>query len=110
EAGVEVDEAGLLAAAAHAGERGEGLDEALHPLGAVDRELDVLVRALGELAPVAALEELGERGDLSQRLLEVVRGDVGELLEVPVRRLELEARLAHGVELGDETLAHPLDV
>ena len=65
------------------------VDERLHPLRAVDGELDVLVRALVELAAVAALEHLGEARDLAQRLLQVVRGDVGELLELLVGALEL---------------------
>ena len=58
------------------------VDQLLHPLGAVDGELDVAVGALVELALVAALEHLGEARDLAQRLLQVVRGDVGELLEL----------------------------
>ena len=61
------------------------LDEPLHALGAVDGELDVLVGALVELAAVPLLQELGEAGHLAQRLLQVVRRDVGELLEVAVR-------------------------
>ena len=51
--------------------------------------------ALVELARVAALEHLAEARDLAQRLLEVVRGDVGELLELGVRALERE-RLGAG--------------
>ena len=38
---------------------------------------------------VAALEHLAEARDLAQRLLQVVRGDVGELLELGVRALEV---------------------
>ena len=43
-------------------------------------------RALVELALVAALEHLAEARDLAQRLLQVVRGDVGELLELGLDR------------------------
>ena len=60
------------------------VDQHLHALGAVDGEGDVLDAALVELVAVALLEQLAERGDLAQRLLQVVRGDVGELLEFGV--------------------------
>ena len=61
------------------------VDQCLHPPRAVDRVADVAVGALVELATVAAREELGVADDHPQRLLEVVRGDVGELLELGVR-------------------------
>ncbi len=93
------------------------VDQLLHPLGAVDRERDVAVGALVELALVAALEHLGEARDLAQRLLQVVRGDVGELLELLVGALQLARlldqrplRVAQRGELGDDPLAHRLDV
>ena len=38
---------------------------------------------------VAALQQLAEAGDLAQRLLQVVGGDVGELLELRVGALEV---------------------
>ena len=93
----------------HAREVEQVVDQLLHPLGAVDREGDVLVGALVELPLVAALEHLGEARDLAQRLLEVVRGDVGELLELLVGALELAGlldqrplRVAQRGELGDD--------
>ena len=58
------------------------VDQRLHPLGAVHGVLDVLVRPGVELADIAALEQLAEARHLAQRLLEVVRGHVGELLEL----------------------------
>ena len=102
---------------ADAGELEQVVDQLLHPLGAVDRERDVAVGALVELPLVAALEHLREAGDLAQRLLQVVRRDVGELLELLVGALEL-ARLreqrrlgvAQRGDLGDDPLAHRLDV
>ena len=66
------------------GERQQVVDQPLHPLRAVDREGDVLVGPLVELAGVAALQQLAEAGHLAQRLLQVVRGHVGELLQVAV--------------------------
>ena len=48
---------------------------------------------------VAALEQLAEARDLAQRLLEVVRGDVGELLELGVGALQRE-RLGVDLRLG----------
>ena len=102
---------------ADAGELEQVVDQVLHPAGAVDGELDVAVGALVELARVAPLEHLGEARDLAQRLLQVVRGDVGELLELLVGALEL-ARLvdqralgiAQRADLGDDPRPHGVDV
>lgn len=81
---VQVDLAALVVHPAHTGEGQQVVDEHLHAVGAVDGEGDVLVGALVQLLAVAPLEELGEAGDLAQGLLEVVRGDVGELFELGV--------------------------
>ena len=93
------------------------VDQLLHPLGAVDGERDVLVAALVELALVALLEHLAEARDLAQRLLQVVRRDVRELLELGVRALELlrlaDQVLLRALELGDladDAPAHGVDV
>ncbi len=66
------------------GERQQVVDQDLHALGAVDGETDVLGAALVELVAVALLQQLAERRDLAQRLLQIVRRDVGELLEFGV--------------------------
>ena len=66
------------------GEGEQVVDQRLHPFGAVDREPDVFGTALVELVAVAPLEQLAERGDLPQRLLQIVGGDIGELLEFGV--------------------------
>ena len=66
------------------GEGEQVVDQRLHALGAVDREPDVFGTAFVELVAVPLLEQLAERRDLAQRLLQVVRGDVGELLEFGV--------------------------
>ena len=55
---------------------------------------DVLPGLVVELVGVLPLEQLAEVGDLAQRLGEVVRGDVGELLEVGVGAGQLGARAA----------------
>ena len=89
----ERDRPALAALAADAREREQVVDQRLHALGAVDGEVDVLVGALVELPAVARLERLAEARDLPQRLLEIVRGHIGELLEVGVRAGQLE-RLA----------------
>ena len=112
---LELLEAGGVAADAR--ERQEVVDQVLHALGPVDHEGDVLVGAVVELTPVAALEELAEAGDLAQRLLQVVRRDVRELLEVGVGALQLErlrldgqVGLAQPIELTEDLEAHRIDV
>ena len=57
-------------------------------------------------ALVAALQHLGEARDLAQRLLEVVRGDVGELLELLVGALQL-ARLARSARARRRAARRP---
>ena len=83
------DQRGLARGPPHPAERQQVVDQRLHPLGAVDGELDVLVGPVVQLARVAALQQLAEARHLAQRLLQVVRGDVGELLELGVRALQL---------------------
>ena len=104
-------------AAADARELEQVVDELLHPPGAVGGELDVRLRAVVELPLVAPLEHLGEARHLAQRLLQVVRGDVGELLELGVRALQVgrlarqrRLRLAQGGDLGDDAGPHAVDV
>ncbi len=59
---------------------------------------------------VALLQQLAEGGDLAQRLLEIVRGDVGELLELGVGAPQVGLGVAQGGELRDDPCAHGLDV
>ena len=65
------------------------VDQALHALGAVDGEADELVGVLVQLALVAPRQQLHVAGHHAQRLLQVVRGHVGELLELGVRARQL---------------------
>ena len=117
EHGVEVHELELVAAAPDAREGEQVVDQGLHPFGAVHGELDVLVGALVELAAVAALQCLAEACDLAQRLLQVVRGDIGELLELGVGALQVErlglqllADAFHDRELAHDALSHRIDL
>ena len=103
--------------AADAGEVQQVVDQHLHAVGAVDREVDVLVGPFVELPAVAALEQLGEAGHLAQRFLEVVRGDVRELLQLGVGALEVgrlgvEAQpgLLAEVQLAHQAAAHALEL
>src|SRR5215471_1386659 len=73
----------------HPAEREQIVDQRLHPLGAVHRVLDVLVGLGIQPTRVAALQQLAEAGHFAQRLLEVVRGDVGELLQFGVGSLQV---------------------
>ena len=65
------------------------MDEFLHTLGAIDGIGDELVGFGIEFLAVALSEELDVAGDEPEGLLEVVRGDVGKLLEVAVGAFEL---------------------
>ena len=71
------------------GEGEQVVDQRLHPLGAVDGERDVFGASFVELVAVSLFEQLAEGSDLSQGLLQIVRGDVGELLEFGVGPSEL---------------------
>ena len=68
--------------------------------GGVAHALEVVAALVGEALVLLALELLGERLHLAQRLLEVVRGDRGEPLELLVRARELAARAARA-PVGD---------
>jgi hypothetical protein len=54
------------------GELQQVVDQLLHPLGTVDREVDVLVRPIVQLPGVTPLQHLAEARHLSQRFLQVV--------------------------------------
>ncbi len=103
--------------AADAGEVQKVVDEDLHTVRAVDRVFDVLIGPGVQLATVAALEELGEAGDLPQRLLQIVGGDVRELLQLGVGALqvgrlgvETHARLFGERQLPHQTATHEVDL
>ena len=85
------------------------VDHPLHALDAVDRVGDELARAVVEAVAVLALEQRDEARHRAQRLGQVVRGDVGEGLEVGVGALELAARalaLDHPPELDADLVHH----
>src|SRR5688572_10053507 len=65
------------------------LDELLHARGAVDDVAHELCRVAFEALAIAALEKLGVARDGAQRLLQVVRSDRGELLQLGVRAGQL---------------------
>ena len=101
---VDGPDAVLLRARPRVGE--QVVDQALHAVHAVDRELDELVRIRVQLAAVTARQQLHVAGHHAQRLGEVVRGDVGELLQVGVRALQLgRAPLQLGGDAREPVLA-----
>ena len=61
----------------------------LHPFGGPMHPLDALVGGVVQLIAAEHFQAIAEGANLSQRLLEIVRGDVGELLELAIRPLEL---------------------
>ena len=71
-------------------------DQLLHPRDAVDDVVEELVGVGVELALVLALDQLHVAGDHPQRLLKVVRGDVGELFEFLVGSRQLIRRALQG--------------
>ena len=87
-----------------AGELQQVLDQHLHPLGRLGVAPQVVATLVREPVAVDLDRPLGEHLHLAQRLLEVVRRDRRELLELGVRALELRRaaleRAVGGVELG----------
>ena len=65
----------------------------LHPDRPVHREVDELAPLLVELVAVTTLQQLRVARHHAQRLLQVVRRDVGELLQLLVAALELADQL-----------------
>ena len=65
-------------------EAAEGVDQGLHPVGPLDRVVDILVGLLIQSTLVPLGQQLHVAGDHAEGLLEVVSGDVGELLELAV--------------------------
>ena len=78
---------GIARFAVHAGVGQQVADQAGHPLGPVHGVGDVLVGLGIHLSPIAIAQQLQVAGDHPQRLLEIVRGHVGELLQVLVGAL-----------------------
>jgi hypothetical protein len=69
-----------LRAAARIGE--QILDQLLHALGAVERKFDVFLGLFVARAFVVLGQQLGVGRDHAQRLLQVVRGNIGELRQI----------------------------
>ena len=86
---LQIDGHELLPLGGHAGERQQAVDEQLHPLGGALHPLDAVVGRVVELVAAHHLQAIAEGANLPQRLLEIVRGDVGELLQLAVRSLQL---------------------
>ena len=59
-------------------------EQVFHPLRAFNRVANELIRILAELAFVFPGEELGIACHHAERLLKVMRGGVGEVLEIIV--------------------------
>ncbi len=67
----------------------------MHAASAVDGKCDELVGIGVEPADISPLQELTIAGDRAQRFLQVVRGDVGKLLEFGVRARQFGRRAAN---------------
>ena len=66
----------------------QGRELKLDPGDAVDRVFDELVRLGVELAAIPLAQQVDVTADDAQRLLQIVRRDVGELLQIGVRTRE----------------------
>jgi hypothetical protein len=78
---------------------------------AAGEQVEVLAGLVGELVLDVLAQPLRQVRDPPQRRLEIVRGDVGELVELGVRALELgaESRELFGLRFGagaGDLLAH----
>ena len=94
---VEVDRYVRLGVGGDAAEAQQVVDQDRHARGRVAHPPQVVLGLVVELLAEAALELVAEGLDLAQRLLEVVRGDGGELLELAVGALQLDVG---ALELG----------
>src|SRR5690606_30554460 len=95
------------AARADARKREQVVDQRLHALDALHREPDELVRVGIEPAVIAARQELRIAGHHAERLLEVVRSNVGELLELGVRSRKLLRRTYALRHVAEHDRIHP---
>jgi hypothetical protein len=68
----------------YAGKGQQVLDQTLHACGAVDCVTDIFVSLIVEFAAIAFRQQLGVGRHHTQRLLQVVGGDVGELFQVAI--------------------------
>ena len=74
-----------------------------HLLANLDRNGQVVLPLVAQGRAAARAQPIAERLDLAQRLLQVVRGHVGELLQLAVRALQLVC-IALDVLLGPQTV------
>src|SRR5581483_526162 len=82
---VRVDWLAHKSIAPNPGKRQQIFEQRLHASCALDGIADVAVRGVVELPAVTFREQLGICGDHSQRLLQIMRGDISELLEIAIR-------------------------
>ena len=74
------------------------VDQLLHAVRAVNHVGDVLIGLPSSLALVSAGQQLAETGHLAQRLLQVMRRDIRELLQFCVRGFELARSARPGLQ------------
>ena len=86
---VEIDQRGWLGLAGYARKAQQVLNERLHSRGRVLHADQVVDALQSQSRLVLFLEPVAEGLDLAQRLLQIVRGDVGELLQFGVGSREL---------------------
>lgn len=106
--GAEVHRVPVVVDASHTGVGEQVVDQDLHALGAVDGEVDVLLGPVVQLVAVPLVEQLAEGRDLAQRFLQIVRGDVGELLQLGVGAAQFHGLFVQiGGALREQFLALP---
>src|SRR5215203_2855617 len=96
----ELDELRLLLLRRHARETQQRLDESLHARRGAVHPAQVIAALIIEFARVLLRHAVGERLDLPQRLLQIVRRDVREVLEVAVGALEPRVLLRQLVRMS----------
>jgi hypothetical protein len=70
------------------------LNQALHARGPIDRVMNVFVGILVQLSVVALGQQLGVGRHHAQRLLQIMRGHVGKLLQIAIGAGEFFERSA----------------
>src|SRR5580698_9404860 len=103
-----IDVAQIPVAPADAGIFEHVVEQCLHPLHAALHQVQIVADLLGEFGRMILGDPAGDLGNRPQRGTQVVRGGIGEIVELPIAPLQLR-RVAANLLLGRLPLADVAD-